>query len=130
MGRWQGRSLKKPTGGRVWPRRGKRRREMGSDFREPGIGPKKYVRERTRGGGEKIKVLAGETVNVINPSTGRSQKTKIITVVENPADSHFVRRNILTKGAVIDTEIGRARITSRPGQHGTINAVLIEQKSG
>ena len=46
-------------------------------------------------------------------------------VVENPANRHFVRRNIMTKGTVIETEKGKARITSRPGQDGTINAVLI-----
>jgi len=129
MGRWHGRSLKKSSGGRIWPRRGKRRREMGSDFREPKIGSVKYVRERVHGGNEKIKVLSAETANVLDPRTGKSQKVKIITVVENPADPHFKRRNVLTKGAVVETELGNARITSRPGQHGTINAVLIEPKS-
>jgi small subunit ribosomal protein S8e len=129
MGRWQGRSLKKPSGGRIWPRRGKRRREMGSDFREPKVGPGKYVKERVYGGSEKIRVLSADVVNVLDPRTGKAQKTKIITVVENPADPHFTRRNVLTKGAVVETELGRARITSRPGQHGTINAILIEPKA-
>ena len=52
-------------------------------------------------------------------------KTEIISVVENPANIHYVRRNIMTKGAIIETELGKAKITSRPGQTGTINAILI-----
>ncbi|MCK4384091.1 MAG: 30S ribosomal protein S8e, partial [Candidatus Lokiarchaeota archaeon] len=35
------------------------------------------------------------------------------------------RRHILTKGAVVETELGNARITSRPGQHGTLNGILM-----
>ncbi len=32
----------------------------------------------------------------------------------------------MNKGTVISTEIGNAMITSRPGQHGVINAVLVK----
>ena len=46
-------------------------------------------------------------------------------VVENPANRHYIRRNILTRGTIIKTEKGNARITSRPGQDGVVNAVLI-----
>jgi small subunit ribosomal protein S8e len=46
--------------------------------------------------------------------------------VENPANPHYVRRNIITKGAVIKTELGNAKVTSRPGQDGVVNAALIE----
>ena len=49
-----------------------------------------------------------------------------MTVVENTANTHFVRRNIITKGAVVDTSLGRVKVTSRPGQHGMINGVLVE----
>jgi small subunit ribosomal protein S8e len=48
-------------------------------------------------------------------------------VVENPANPHYVRRNILTKGAIVETEFGKARIISRPGQHGVINGVLVKK---
>lgn len=128
MVKWQGRSLKKPSGGRIWPSRHKRKREMGSEFLEPKIGPKKAIKIRTFGGGGKKKLLSIDVANVVDPKTGRVQKAKIITVVQNPADMHFVRRNILTQGAVIETELGKARITNRPGQTGTVEAVLIEPK--
>ncbi len=61
-----------------------------------------------------------------NVSNGATKKAKIETVEENSANPNYVRRNLLTKGAIIKTEIGRARIVSRPGQDGVINAVLLE----
>jgi small subunit ribosomal protein S8e len=64
--------------------------------------------------------------NVATRSTGTIRKVVIETVEENGANPNYVRRNLLTKGAVIRTEAGRARIVSRPGQDGVINAILIE----
>ncbi len=128
MGRWQGRSLTKPTGGRIWARRKKRKREMGGEFIEARLGPAKRSKLRTMGGGERFRLLGGDVANVMDPATKQVKKAKILTVVENPANPHFVRRNVMTKGAVINTEIGRARITNRPGQTGVIDAVLIEAK--
>jgi small subunit ribosomal protein S8e len=63
---------------------------------------------------------------VTDPKNGETKKVKIQTVEKNTANPNFVRRNLLTKGAVIKTEIGHARIMSRPGQDGVINAVLLE----
>jgi len=128
MAKWQGRSLKKPSGGRIWASRSKRKSEMGNEFIEPKIGKAKNIRMRTFGGGEKLRMLSTDIANVIDPSTGHATKTKIITVAQNPADIHYVRRNILTKGAIIETELGKARVTSRPGQVGVVDAVLIEPK--
>lgn len=73
----------------------------------------------------KQKILSTETVNLIDKKTGKCIKAKIKTVVDNPANKNFVRRNILTRGTIIDTDKGKAKITSRPGQQGTLNAVLI-----
>ena len=130
MVKWQGRSLKKPSGGRIWASRNKRKREMGREFIEPKIGQTKCIRMRTFGGGEKMNLLRTDIANVMDPKTGRAKKVKIITVVQNPADMHFVRRNIMTRGAIIDTELGKAKVTNRPGQVGTVDAVLIEPKAG
>lgn len=128
MAKWQGRSLKKPSGGRIWPSRHKRKREMGSEFLEPKIGSKKVMKIRAFGGWRKKRLLSIDVANVVDPKTGTAQKAKIITVVQNPADMHFVRRNILTRGAIIETELGKAKVTNRPGQVGTVEAVLIEPK--
>jgi small subunit ribosomal protein S8e len=129
MGKWQGRSLKKPTGGRIWARKEKRKSEMGREFIEPKLAPTRLEKLRVSGGNEKLRLFSSDVANVADPKTGRATKVKILSVLENPADRHFVRRNILTRGALIETELGKARVTSRPGQHGVVNAVLIESKS-
>jgi small subunit ribosomal protein S8e len=123
---WQGRSVRKSTGGRYSPSCGKRRREIGSAPAETHIGIERKKIARTFGGNVKIKALRCEDAVVSNPKTGETKKAKIKNVEENKANPNYVRRNLLTHGAIILTEIGRARITSRPGQHGVINAVLIE----
>jgi small subunit ribosomal protein S8e len=101
---------------------------MGSEFIETKLGPPKRVEQRTYGRGRKFRLLSADIANVTDPKTGQAKQARILTVVENPADPHFVRRNVITKGAVIETELGRARVTSRPGQTGIVNAVLIEAK--
>jgi len=126
---WHGRSLRKPTGGIRRMARKKRKREIGRIFLEPKVGPKKLVKVRVRGGNQKLRLLSADFANVVDPSTGKASKVRIITVVKNPANPHFSRRNVITKGAIIETEIGKARVTSRPGQDGVVNAVLIEPKT-
>ena len=64
--------------------------------------------------------------NVVDKKTNTVKKVKILTVKSNPADPNYVQRNIMNKGATITTEIGDAVVTSRPGQDGAINAVLLE----
>ena len=80
---------------------------------------------RTRGNNQKVRLLGIDIANLFNPKTKKYEQAKIKTILENPANRHFVRRNIMSKGTIIDTEKGKARITSRPGQDGTVNAVLV-----
>lgn len=89
------------------------------------LGEKKKVSIRTLGGARKSLLLQCNMANVYNPKEKKYVVAKIKTITDNAANRHFVRRNILTKGAIIETEIGKARVTSRPGQEGTVNAVLI-----
>lgn len=128
MAKWQARSMKKPTGGRIWPSCGKRKRELGGEFVEVRLGQTDRVERRAFGGTPRHRLLSAEVANVVDPKTGQTKVAKILTVVENPADVHFVRRNVLTRGAIIETELGRARVTSRPGQSGSIDAVLLIAK--
>ena len=108
--------------------RKKRKSERGSGFLETRIDERRVKTKRTSGGDRKIKLLSMDKANVIDTKTGKSTSTKILKVEENQANPHYVRRNIITKGAVIKTEAGLARVTSRPGQDGVISAVLIEEK--
>lgn len=78
------------------------------------------------GGNRKVRLLQSNVANVTNPKDGKTVTAPIETVIDNTANKHYVRRNILTKGSVIRTSMGTARVTSRPGQDGVVNAVLIE----
>ncbi|OYT67628.1 MAG: 30S ribosomal protein S8e [Candidatus Wolframiiraptor sp. EX4484-121] len=82
--------------------------------------------KRTRGGGVKYALASDSYANVLDPKTKTARKLKILRVLSNPASRDLERRGVITRGAIIETEAGRARVTSRPGQDGVINAVLIE----
>lgn len=125
--RWQGQSRRKLTGGKNTVSRGKRKYEIGREFSETKIGPEKKKNIHTRGGNIKLRLLSQEYINVTNKRNGKTIKAKVTTVKDNSANKHYVRRNIMTKGSVVSTSIGIAKITSRPGQDGIINSVLIEE---
>ncbi len=120
-----GKAKKKASGGRIISSRKKRVYEKGNSPILTKLGSTQIKSVRTKGGGNKVKQAANEFANVTDSSTKKTFKVKIKGVIENPANRHFVRRNIITKGTVLDTEKGKARVTSRPGQEGTINAILI-----
>lgn len=120
------RSNVKPTGGKLNKNRKKKKRDFGTDFITVKIGEEKRKIIKTAGGNSKAKVVEVEKVNVTDPKTGKTKRTKILTVKDNPANPNFVRMNIITKGATVETELGLVKITSKPGQHGIMNGVLIK----
>lgn len=128
MARWHLRSKRAPTGKKLNRIRKKKRMDRGSVFLETRIDERRVKLKRTKGGNQKVKILAAETANVSSPKTGKIAKSKIVSVKENPSNPHYVRRNVITKGAVIQTEAGLAKVTSSPGQAGVINAILLEEK--
>lgn len=122
-----GRSKRKATGGRLTRHQKKRKHELGREKIDTEIGEKKIKKIRTRGGNEKIITIKTDELNVTNTETGKTEKAKIENVVENEANPHYVRRNIITKGAILETSKGKAKVKNRPGQEGTVNAVLVEE---
>jgi len=126
MALWQGTSKRKPTGGRLTLSRKKRRFEIGKEPVFTFVGNEKRQVSRVRGANVKVRLLKAQFANVIDPATNQAQKAKIITVKESPSNPNYVQRNIITKGAVIQTELGLAKVTSRPGQDGAINAILMK----
>jgi len=120
------RSNRKETGKLLKKLRKKKRYQRGRDYLPTLIGESKVREINTKGGGKKLHALSTNIANVAYK--GKTQKTKILTVLENPADPHFVRRNIVTKGAVVETELGKARVTSRPGQKGVVDAILLKEE--
>lgn len=125
MTQFQGKSHKKFTGGKRVQSRSKRRYELGREPTLTRLGTESRSVLRTLGGNGKVVLRRAEFANVYDPKEKKLVRTKIVTVKENPANPHYVQRNIMNLGTVVETEIGPARITSRPGQHGVVNAVLI-----
>ena len=79
---------------------------------------------RTKGGNKKVKVRKVLYVNVATKEGVKRVKAE--TVVKSPEHRHHARMNIVTKGSIVKTEIGNVRITSRPGQDGVVNGVLVD----
>ena len=121
----QGKSIRSPSGARNVANRGKRKSELGRDPAETRVDEKRLRKIRTRGGNEKLRLAAANKINLTDAKSGKTQVTDILGVIENDANPNYVRRNIVTKGAVVETPEGNAKVTSRPGQDGVVNGILI-----
>lgn len=126
MAIWQGLPKRTKTGARIRYARKKRKFEISRERQYAVVGVQKAKFYRTRGGNRKIRLLGVAFANVVNPETKEIKKVKVLGVLENPANPHYVQRNIVTKGAKIQTELGPAKVISRPGQHGVVNAILLK----
>jgi small subunit ribosomal protein S8e len=116
----------KITGGRRHPLRIRRKYETDRFPNEPINGAQITVTRNVRGKNSKT---ALKSVDFVNLSTGEAKvkKTKILKVLENATNNDYQRRGIITKGAILETQEGKCRVVSRPGQSGTVNAVLIKE---
>jgi small subunit ribosomal protein S8e len=121
----QGRSTRKRTGGRLRPSHKKKKHELGRQPTETTVGEAQLRTINARGNTQKVRALSTDVATVA--TGGETVKAEIQDVVENDANPNYVRRNIVTKGALIETSEGRARVTSRPGQSGNVNAVLVDE---
>jgi small subunit ribosomal protein S8e len=131
MAKWHGISRRKPSGGRLKRPsryRGKRKTEISSEnqfaFVADNDARKLY---RKTAGSQTVRVLSVKNINVNKPKEGKTIRAKITNVVRNDADTNYVRRNIVTKGAIVETDIGQVRVTSRPGMHGVVSGILLEE---
>jgi len=115
----------KITGGRRHPLRVRRKYETDRYPNEPLIGKAITVTRKVRGKNQKTALKTIDFVNLSIPNS-KVKKTKIVRVLENPTNSDYQRRGIITKGAILETEDGKCRVVSKPGQHGSVSAVLIK----
>jgi len=120
---------RKASGGKKRAYRMKRRFERGAFPTETLMGEPKRKIIRRRGGNLKVRVVKEKNACVTNPATGKTEKVEIVRVVRNPANIDYNRRGVITKGTVIETGLGLAKVTSRPGQDGLINAVLVQKEA-
>ncbi len=86
------------------------------------------VVERVTGGNVKVRAVRVVEAIVSDPKTGVVKKARILRVIETPANREYARRNIIVKGAIIETSEGKAIVTSRPSQDGVVNAVLVREE--
>lgn len=122
----QSKSRRKPSGARYKAKIIKKRQHLiGRAPAMTKVGKEKKQNIRTRSAGQKLRLLNVEKVNLYDPKTKKFSVETIKSVVDSPADKNFVRRNIITKGTIIATSKGNAKVTSRPGQDGIVSAVLI-----
>ncbi|MDO8517278.1 MAG: 30S ribosomal protein S8e [Nanoarchaeota archaeon] len=116
---------RKISGGRYKKARKKKLYEKKGQPRVVKLGEKKVKLVKMMGGDKKLVSLAHNFANITHNK--KSKKVKIKNVLETPSNRFLARQNILVKGAIIETEIGKARITNRPSQEGMVQAVLIEK---
>jgi small subunit ribosomal protein S8e len=121
---YQGRSKRSKTGARLRPQSKKKKSKTGRSPTETTVGEQRFRTVDARGDNEKVRALSTNVANVATDDG--AVRATIEDVVENGANPNYARRNIITKGAIVETDAGRARVTSRPGQSGQVNAVLVE----
>jgi len=116
---------RKITSGKYHKQKKKKKYERDSQETETTLRDEKRKTVRTRGENKKTVLLSTTVANII--INGKARKAKIKTVIETPQNSFLARQNRLLKGAIIETDLGKAKITNRPTQEGHINAVLIQE---
>jgi len=114
----------KVTGGRRHPLRSRRKYEMDRFPNEAIIGEQITITRKVRGKNVKTAIKTIDSVNLAIDS--KIKRVKIIKVLENATNNDYRRRGIISKGAILETEEGKCRVVSRPGQHGTVNAILVK----
>tara|TARA_Y100000310_G_scaffold310403_1_gene355609 strand:+ start:589 stop:966 length:378 start_codon:yes stop_codon:yes gene_type:complete len=125
MARSQERSRRKASGGRYHSSRSKKKSELAGYAANTRLAEETKVRtKRILGGNQKRSLLSTKSINVTDKK-GKTTKSEILNVIENSANPNLVRRNVITKGAIVETKLGKAKVTSRPGQEGLVNGVLL-----
>jgi len=125
MARSHARSKRKYTGKKYKHFGKKRKKELTRLTIDTEIGEYKVKKQRVLGGNSKLRLFSSMFINVTDPDTNKTSKVRILGFESNAASKDLNRRHILTKGAVVETELGNAKVTSRPGQHGAINGILV-----
>ncbi len=115
----------KLTGGRRIPLRTRRKYEIDRYPNEALSGKQVTVTRKVRGKNQKTALKTIDFVNLAIPNS-KVKKTKIVRVLENSTNNDYQRRGVITKGAILETEDGKCRVVSKPGQHGTVNAILVK----
>jgi len=120
---------KKISGGKYKKQRKKKLFEKESQQKIVKLGEVKRKQVKIKAGKIKTFLISSNEANLIDKKTKKVKKVKIKNVLETPNNRFLARQNLLVKGAIIETDAGKARITSRPSREGSVQAVLIEEKA-
>ena len=112
---------RKHTGGLIKHTRSRRSDEKDSFSVDTLLGDHSIRVKNSRGGNVKISLVSDNFVNVIDKSNNSIKKVAINRVLKNPSNRDYERRGVITRGAILDTELGKVRVLSRPGQSGIID---------
>ncbi len=117
---------RKITGGRYHKFSKKKKHALRGDTRKVKLKETKQKVIRGIGGNKRKVLLSSDYINLMDSKTKKASKIKIKNVLETPSDRFLARQNIIVKSAIVETELGKAKITNRPSQEGMIQGVLIE----
>jgi small subunit ribosomal protein S8e len=116
---------RKISGGRYIANKKKKSYEIAGQRRIVKVGEEKRKTKRTKGGNTKSFLLSAKFINVL--ANGKKQKrAEIKKVIETPSNRFLARQNIITKGTIIETSLGKVKVTNRPSQEGVVNGTLVE----
>ena len=116
---------RKISGGKYIKRRKKKSYEIAGQKRIVKLGEEKRKSKKTVGGNKKTFLLKAKFVNIAGKNK-KQKKVEIKNVLETPSNRFLARQNIITKGTIVETELGKVKITNRPSQEGTLNGILLK----
>lgn len=116
---------RKASGGKYKANRKKKLTEIKGQPRVVKLGEKKVKTVRGRGSTKKMVSLTQKEINVFDGK--KTKKVEIKTVVETPSNRFLARQNVLVKGAIVETSLGKVRITNRPSQEGIVQGILLKE---
>ncbi len=108
--------------------RDRHRSEAGNYFSATKLAEKDSATSiRRRGGKVSMRLKKAGIANLL---TKQGYKKAIIKgVLESKDNRNFARQNIITKGTIINTDMGKAVVINRPGREGTVNAKLLDEQN-
>jgi small subunit ribosomal protein S8e len=118
---------KKITGGKYHALRKKKKYERVRASRLVKLGDIKKKKLKIRSRGYDTVLLSCDIANIV--INKKCKKAKIKNVLETPSNRFLARQNIITKGSIIETDLGKVKVTNRPSQEGSIQGkLLVEEK--
>lgn len=119
---------KQITGGKYIKNRKKKKYELPGQEKIVKVSETEKERRKTKrvsGGNKKTYLLQAKFINVTLKDK-KIKRTSVKKVIETPSNRFLARQNIITKGTILETDLGKVKVTNRPTQEGTLNGILVE----